>query len=131
MSSNDKEYVKLDSSDVEFMLREICSIIFSLDRLGSSFDYSSEREQALEAIYNYLTDKEIEIFAKLSRMRRILSSCFSDELPDDKEESQLGKIMSDVPYWTRLEYDKKQKKGKQKVRKKNGKNKKGKGQGKK
>ncbi len=92
----DQSKVAYVKRDIVRILRDINSIVVSLDRIGS-VSASIEPEEHDKMLADFV--RTWEVFHKLAEARSVLSQAFSQELGDD-EMDELERAMEGVPYWS-------------------------------
>jgi len=89
------ESLNVDRSEAERALRIVASIVFSLDRLGSSLGPN----EIGDGLLGYI--QEWDVTEQLADARQILSALFEDEIRVGCDESELEVLLNTVPYWTK------------------------------
>jgi hypothetical protein len=95
MPNRPKKRHIMDRREAIRMLRDLESLVVSLDRIGSAFaDHARERSRALLAFVN-----DGSVFQKLAGVRRGLNDLCSDKRgPDGMDE--LEREVQDAPMWS-------------------------------
>jgi hypothetical protein len=95
MQRRAKKTLKIDRDVAIRILRDLETMVVSLDRIGSAF---AENRRAYDRATAAFVD-DWWIFGKLAGIRHSLSDLFSDKLgPDGMDE--LEREVQDVPYWS-------------------------------
>ena len=89
--------LKIDRSALVTALRNLETIVVSLDRLGSCATEMNEEEYK-ESLVAFLADWDV--FAKLSEARRLLSEPFETELGNDGMD-ELERELEGITFWHR------------------------------
>jgi hypothetical protein len=88
--------VRFKREDIVAVLRDLETIVVSLDRIGAAAEQLGSREYE-RASSDFLD--EWDVARKLIRARRVLSAAFSDEIGDDGMD-ELERELVGVPCWS-------------------------------
>ena len=94
--SADQSKTVYDKGDIVRILRDMSSIIVSLDRIGSVATLM-EPEEHDKILADFV--RTWDVFRKLAEASSILSKPFSQELDEDGMD-ELERAMEGVPYWS-------------------------------
>jgi len=86
--------LKIDRKVAIRILKDLNTMVVSLDRIGSSFDHPRDCDRATVAFLD-----DWKIFRKLAAIRATLSDLFSDKLGRDGM-GELERALQNVPYWS-------------------------------
>ena len=92
---NDK-FVSYSKDEIVSILADLNELVVSLDRIGSYWSDRKSDEEYCEIESLFLTDWDVA--RKLSRVRSILESVFSDEVGDDGMD-ELERKLQECNYW--------------------------------
>jgi hypothetical protein len=95
MTNSTDEEVKINRKTLINVIRNLSTIVCSLDRIGSLVgekDYNID-ELTIKFLYDW------QVFKRLSESRALLSEPFSNELGED-DMDELERACEDVPIWS-------------------------------